>query len=238
MFIYRVLPLLLVAMVLWPVIAQEDNPCFEVSGLFNEETGDCEQIGSVEISIRSPAWLADYPTAQAAVSAFINTKRGAFFSEAAANPFFHDRPLFFEVYYSEHVYTDEVVTLLFTVIEDLGGAYPTGRIHTITMHRADDAVLTITDVFAEDVDLQATLYPHIVDQIGQDSAEMLFYDTTIWETAEAYDTFTISEDALTLLYPFERQGAINAGLLPVEIPLDDLADVLAPSFRSITTEPD
>lgn len=217
------------------ISGQGANPCVDLLGVFDEESGDCISEGSIEMSVALPGWLSEYPNAQAAVAEFHIARRTAFFAEVAEYSIVQaNRPLGFGLSYDEMTFTDDVVTLTLYAYENYAGAYPLSSLHTVTIDRAADRVLGIGDLFLDDTDIIAVLQPYVEDQLGEENMSYIFFDEAAWDDPATYNTFMLSDaddGMLTLLYPVERIGPANPGTLPVVIPLAALNTVLQPRFR-------
>jgi hypothetical protein len=196
------------------------------------ETGECDLTSGLQITVRVPAWLADYPDAMTIVDAFLAAVRRDYLLTMAEEPYrYLGRALVLEVDYQAVWHSDTVVSLLFTRYADYGWLYPDDSLHSFTFDLEADRLLTISDLLREDVTPGDAFGPILTAHFTPDELTGLYITDRLDDPA-IYETFTLGPDALTLIYPTGRQGPIHAGTLSVTIPLDDLQHILNPDIFS------
>ncbi len=186
-----------------------------------------EQRG-IHMDVSFPAWVAAYPQIDATVNAYLNAALRDHMQAMIDSDFDYvaiPRLLPFKVTYEEVSYGEDIVTLVFTAYADYGGLYPVDWLDTLTFDTSADRQLSIGDLFNADVDVPDVLRPFVEDALDPSLLESLDLSDT-----NAYAVFTLAPDTLTLLYPTERSGPTHAGMSPVVISLDDLADALNPAI--------
>jgi hypothetical protein len=175
----------------------------------------------IRIDIDTPAWLAEYPNAEAIVEDVILDARRDYLIELSYfDPCHTERERVFSVWTDETRFSETVVSLTLIFYEDVGGLYPLDSITTLTFDLEADAPLTLEDILRGDpVDVLA---PFVEDHPLAD--------------AETFEHFTLSDEALALVYPPERMGPFHAAMNSVVIPLAEID--LVPAFRRAIMEGD
>lgn len=226
----RIATVCLLLLLMAPAVATgaQDDCAFPAKP--NPETGACELNGGIHIDIHAPAWLLDYPNAQATVDAFLASARQDYLIGMAEEPYrYLGRTLVLEIDYDTVWHNDKVVTLLFTQYVDYGWLYPTDSLHSFTFDLKNDRQLSIRDLLRDDVTPEAVLAPILRERFTADDLDLL-YLTNRLDTPTIYTTFTLESDTLTLIYPTIRSGPLHAGAMSLTIPLEDLSGVLNPDL--------
>lgn len=195
-----------------------------------DEASGCAQLGGIQITINLPTLLDEYPQAQAVILEDVREQRHAYLAELLEfSGVLLERTLVFEIDYEVSQFGDTLITILLRAYYDVGGLYPLDSLRSYTIATATDRLLTIDDLFADDVDVVATLRPYIVAEYGEMAETFVYNDETL-SALESYRLFTVSEDDLTLLFPSGRSGPTHAGAFPVIIPLSELDELLNETY--------
>jgi hypothetical protein len=191
------------------------------------EDGSCDAVSEMKIIIRTPAWLSDYPNARETVMGFVSESRQSYMVSMAEEPLRDiPVPLWYEIDYEVVVYSDEIVTIVLYEYINYGGLYPVDAIYTFTFDLVEDRQITITDLLRDDARVE-DVFPPIIEAVHGEGVLEDLYMADRLDDPDAYNTFTLSPDTLTLIYPTIRQGPIHAGMLSVEILLKDLESELS-----------
>ncbi len=208
------------------LIFAQDEPCPR-NTRYDDSTSDCIYASTITLGLRYPDWLTDHPTPLDAVQGYLTASRSNFLlyltDDYATFP--QDRPLFLEITYEETAFSENIVSLIFTEFYDIGGLYPLDAIHTFTFDLENEQELNIDDIFVFDSDITAILMPFIADQLGEDFLPEIINNDGL-PGPNAFSNFVLTEDSLIMLYPPARSGPTHAGMMRVEIPLTELAEVL------------
>lgn len=218
--VHWILPILLITAHL--VSAQDYIPCIEtMGGEYDEESQNCIEHGTIEINIEYPAWILDYPFIVETIEPYIDESRADFLNSGLN--FFQERTLTLDIYYVEHHYSEEIVTLEFRSLTDYGGLYPISALQTFTFDLASEQHLTFDDLFLSDSDPLAIIAPRTSEEA---CFSCFLADENAAQNTANYENFILTETELIFLFPPVRMGAMNAGIMSVVFSLDEFDGML------------
>jgi hypothetical protein len=220
------------------VSAQEDI-CSQKGGIWSAEDTTCNIQHSIDIEISYPVTLAQYPIVEQTVDAFIQETRSQFLAGVTAPEMF-TFPVFggffLSIAYEEYRFSDEIVTLVFTVGDYTGGAHPNSYYKTFTYHLAQGRELTLFDLFVEGADPLAVISPIVQQDLQTRIGEMTDPEWIALGTAENPDNFAnfaITPDTLIFFFSPYQVAAYAAGPQQSSIPLSQLSAILVSPFNGV-----
>jgi len=195
---------------------EEPSSCAENQTL-DEKQGACVEHGTLELSLRTPQWLPQYPILQDIVGAYTTQQRMNFLTSVFTLP--QDRALIFDLDYEEFQHSERFRSVLFRVNYDIGDAVPLGEIQSFTF----DLELGIPFTLDELIEGQNPLnvFP---SRLAQEDIDAGFTSlvTGGLDDPSLFDQFVLAEEEIIFYYPSFRQGATEAGTFQASIPLADL----------------
>lgn len=148
----------------------------------------------------------------------------------------------FELGIEYHVFTSEnFVSYVFTVYEDMLGAHPNGYYHTFVFDQKTGAELALGDLFVSGSryldrisaetfsQVKAELEKRSGTPLGGEALDTVRIGTS--PTPETLQFFFIEEENLVILIPPYQAAAYAAGDFKAIIPLLSLSDILKPEYR-------
>ncbi|MBZ0297265.1 MAG: DUF3298 and DUF4163 domain-containing protein [Anaerolineae bacterium] len=217
------------------VTAQTDS-CSAVGGTWAEDEGKCNLDTTLEITMEYPIEVVGHENLQNMIDAYLGQLKRDFVG------FYNDTESHYSNGYTwtldENVqvfhYSEDVISIVFQVYEFTGGAHGNTNYNTVTYDLAADEVVTLDDVFQAGSDPFAIIAPIVEEELTLRLGEMA---DTSWieegsgENPANYQYFALTPDSLMIFFPPYQIAAYAAGTQTVEIPLTDLASVLAPAFQ-------
>jgi len=232
----RIPIILLLAVGAVAVSAQEDI-CSQKGGIWNAEDTTCNIQHSIDIEISYPVTLAQYPIVEQTVDAFIQETRSQFLAGVTAPEMF-SFPVFggffLSIGYDEYRFSEEIVTLVFTVGDYTGGAHPNSYYRTFTYDLAQGRQLSLYDLFIEGADPLSVISPIVQQDLQTRIGEMTDPEWIALGTGdnpENYANFAITPDALIFFFSPYQVAAYAAGPQQSSIPLSQISAILASPFK-------
>lgn len=231
-----VFALLSLAVAALPVAAQDDalqTACEDIWGDWNAETQRCESQVTYTIDIQYPIEYAAYDFVMEPVTALINRQRDDIL---ALRPFL-DTPLdpspgySVDLSYESYQHSENIVTLVYTLFYYTGGAHPNSNYEAFTFDLEAGRQLTFDDVFPPENNPLDVISPIVIASQIEQQGE---YADEQWITQGAgpdpanYQDFALTEDSIIFFFEPYQVAAYAYGPSQVEIPLADLAGVIAP----------
>jgi len=223
-----------------PAAAQDEDACFNKGGTWNAEEQHCAISLTVEIDIDYPLELTtDHPVIEQAVDTFLKSEHEAFLTPLFDPDFvyYSPGPMTLMVQYETVGFSDDVLSLKFTIYTFSGGAHGMTYFETMTFDLVKDVQLALSDLFLPDTDYLAVIAPMAQAAVTEQVDEMTDADWIAQGTAptpENYQNWVLTPDALVFTFEQYQVAAYAAGPQTVTIPLADLADILAPEFAPAT----
>lgn len=130
----------------------------------------------------------------------------------------------------------KAITYVYTIYEDTGGAHPNGYYRTFSFDKATGAEITLSTLFTGNYlarlsEISRAKLPAIISEKSGAPADMEYLESGTTPTAESFQNFALQGDLLVLIFPPYQVGPYALGTQFVEIPLTDIADILAPAYR-------
>lgn len=129
----------------------------------------------------------------------------------------------------------KTTTYVYMVYEDTLGAHPNAYYRTFTFNRATGEAVTLDDLLEGQYLLRlseisrAKLATQIAAASGGE-ANMEYIESGTTPTAENFQNFALKGDTLIIIFPPYQVGPWALGTQMVEIPLAEVADILAPAY--------
>ena len=142
-------------------------------------------------------------------------------------------PLALSIDYETFNFSEDVLSLKFTIYDYTGGAHGNTTFRTLTFDLAAGRELALGDLFQPGVDPLATVAPIVLADLQTQLGDMTDASWLEMGTApvpENYASWVLAEDALIFFFPPYQVAAYAAGPQTVTIPLSDLTFVLALEF--------
>ncbi len=222
------------AVAVLPAAAQDETlqtACEGLWGDWNADTQKCEAHTTYEIDIEYPVEYAAYDFITGPITDLINTQRDEILG---ARPYV-ESPLDpapgygLDLSYESFAHSDSVVSLLYTIFANTGGAHPNTYFQTYTFDLNAGTQMFFGDLFP---DTDAAL--NVIAPIAQAQLTEKFGDAAdaAWITQGAgpelanYEDFVLTEDSVVFYFEPYQVAAYVFGSSQVEIPLAELADVM------------
>jgi hypothetical protein len=219
------------------VSAQEDK-CYEKGGFWDAQQQQCVIKTGLEIDIKYPLELIQYPFVEQTVDQFLTESRSQFVADFSAYGAEAWSPGSWGLYidYETFQFSPVVLSLKFTISNYMGGAHGNSYFQTYLFDLAQERILTLDDVFVPGADIVSILAPVVQSDLAAQQGE--FADTQ-WiqegtSSLDAYMNFVITPDTLFFFFPPYQVAAYAVGPLTVQIPLSQLSGVLVPPFNGMT----
>ncbi len=200
---------------------EEPEPC-SLRQVYDEERNACTENGTIELSITTPQWINDYPIASDIVNAYVMQQRMTFLTSVFELP--QDRALYFELDYVEERYGDVLASVLFSVDYDLGGVSPLSEIRTFTFNLELGIPVELSELMLPNANPVSTFGPLVPPEAVEEGFASLISGGL--DDPALFETWILSDEGITFYYPPFRQGAVNAGLYSVFLPMDVVGSVL------------
>lgn len=238
MSILRILPVLLLLIV--ASAAAQDDLCYEKGGMWDDKIQRCAIRANFEFEITYPVELAQYEIVAQTLDAFVMEQKQLFMQiVTTASSDVEDLPSSFAGWvlsmdYALTYFSDDVVSVVYTVYEYTGGAHPNSFFRTFSFDLEANTVIEFRDMFADNADVFAVLAPlveaDLAVQMG-DFAESAWIADGTGENPDNYRNFALAEDEILFLFPPYQVAAYAAGGFEVRIPYTALSSILAPRFQ-------
>lgn len=227
--------LLALTMVL-PAAAQDEalqTACEAIWGDWNAETQKCESHTTYTIDIEYPIEYAGYDVVTSAVNQMIDTQRTEVLNlrplvDSPLDPTFgYGMGLSYESF----SHSDTIVSLLYTNYINSGGAHPNTYFRSFTFDLDAGTKLFFEDVFPDADAALAVIAPVAQAALSEkfgDSADADWIEDGAGPELINYRNFVLTEDSIIFYFEPYQVAAYVFGTSEVEIPLTDLADVMAP----------
>jgi hypothetical protein len=234
-FILIVVGLLTLALAL-PVAAQDDalqTACENMWGDWNAETQKCESSVTYSIDIEYPIEYAEYDVVTSAVNTMINTLRDEVLNmrPLVDSPLDPTNGYGMGLSYQSFQHSENVVSLLYTNYINSGGAHPNTYFQSFIFDLDAGTQVTFADLFPDEDAALAVIAPiaqaALTDKFG-DSADAEWIEDGAGPELINYRNFVLTEDSVIFYFEPYQVAAYVFGSSEVEIPLTDLADVMAP----------
>lgn len=213
----------------WP-----ENPCWAYGDRLDPETGQCTFSTGLLMDIQYPP-LPGF--AAEIVQDFINRLQASMvriFSEDFRPADDERTPWRLAIWYDSYEFSETIVSFNFRVWEGVG-THANAYFHTFIFDLENERMLTLDDLFREDVDLLETIVPLIQENLKEQFAgSNIDMDWLEGGTSHPYDYQNVVLTAEDMIFFFAR-GEIGPAILgsrQVNIPLSALNDILAPQFRT------
>lgn len=150
-------------------------------------------------------------------------------------PWMDGRQYEYAVSYAEFT-SPHFVSYRFDIYEDTGGAHPNGFYRTFVFDKAGNEVL-LPALFAPGADYvskisaeaRAQVSAELKNRLGPDAvSDPSIFGEGLAPKTENFQNFVLDEDTLRFFIPPYQAAAYAAGPFEVDIPLSDLAGMLAP----------
>jgi hypothetical protein len=142
---------------------------------------------------------------------------------------------FLSIGYDEYRFSNDIISLLFTISDYTGGAHPNSYYRTFTFDLVEEHVLTLDDVFVNTADALSVISPlvqqNLLTQAG-DMSDPTWIEQGTGFVPENYQNFAITPDELIFFFPPYQVAAYAAGPQEVHLPLEQIGSVLAAAFNS------
>lgn len=213
----------LILILAMPVAAQSDDLCFNKGGIIDEETGECQLVTNMEISLTYPVELADYSFVLDEVDAYYETVRSQFLdfiTSSGSVPV--PGPYALDVSYEIPTHNEDLLSIVFYHYEFTGGAHGNTYLQTMTFDLAAETELTLADLFDDGTipldDISDYVATTLEDRLGADATFPEGY------TADEinFQFWTVAEDGVTFYFPPYQVAPYAAGVQTVTIPYADL----------------
>ncbi len=215
--------------------AQYDDPCMAHGGQTNED-GQCVLTMGLTIEIDYPLELAEHEIIASTIDPFIDEIRGEFVNMATSSFQPAPGPYALAAGYETTQYSEDIISLIYTVYEFTGGAHGNTNFWTYTFDLANGTVISLEDIFLPDSDPLAVIAPiaeaQILERLG-DAADTQWVAEGTGNNPVNYQNFSLDADGITFYFPPYQVAAYAVGTQTVMIPFADLADVLAPEFAAV-----
>jgi len=217
-------------------VAAQEDACYQKGGTWNADESKCVIAHSIEASIDHPIELAQHPIVEQTVDAFINETRTQFLSSVTAPEMFaFPAPggFFLSMAHDEYRFSNDIVSLVFTVSDYTGGAHPNSYYQTFTFDLAQERLLTLDDLFVDGVVALSVIFPIVQQDLTErlgDMADASWIEQGTGVVPENYRNFAITPDELIFFFPPYQVAAYAAGPFEVHIPLSAISTVLAAPY--------
>lgn len=230
------LVLLLAATLALPVTAQDDArqlACEKLWGDWDAEAERCVNEVSYTIGFQYPVEYAAFDFVIEPVNALINQQRDEILG---LRPYL-DTPIdptagyFLDMTYEDFTHGDNIVSLVYTVFYFTGGAHPNSFFETFTFNLDTGERLGLYDVFPEagnPLDVIAPVVQAALTEKFGDAADAEWIASGAGPDPVNYQDFALTDDSVIFYFEPYQVAAYVFGPSEVEIPLSDLAAVMAP----------
>lgn len=223
-----------------PAAAQDsEQDCFDKGGTWNTDEQRCVFYLALEIDIDYPLELTtEYPFIEQAVDRFLGQERAAFLSPLLDPEFvyYSPGPMTLYVRYETEGFSEDFLSLNFTVYTYSGGAHGMTYFETMTFYLAKEIQISLFDVFLPDAAFLEVISPMAIaaltEQLG-DMADAEWIANGAGPQLENYQNWMLTPDALVFIFEAYQVAAYAAGPQTVTIPLADLQDILGPEFAPV-----
>ena len=216
--------------------AQGESPCF-FGGYTDETAANCVYLVGIDVDITYPNWVNDYDFARETVLNFLTQARDPFWEAATADLSTMFNPWMLQITPEDFTYSPGVRSILFTIVDYMGGAHPNTYYTTFVFDLSLERQLTLDDLFTDTTAALAIVSPivqqHVLDQLGSDYTDTQWLETGTGTNPANYQNFVFSEEGLLCVFPPYQLAAYAAGSFRVTIPYETLAGVLAPEFQGV-----
>lgn len=214
-------------------IVSAQDPCMDVGGMIDPETGKCVQRAALDVQINYPVELVGTP-AQFAVDLYLAELQDDFidnFIEFTPEPFSSGPWSLYVDYeiYNRPGFSRDVV---FIVSEYTGGAHPFGFFKIFVFSESDGTEIRLASLFEPGSNPYATLAQVIPARLNEQSPDL--YDPAFFAFTEdplLYQKFVLTSDAIIFFFDQYEIAPGAAGNIKVRVPLTDLAGILIPALR-------
>ncbi|MCC6800531.1 MAG: DUF3298 and DUF4163 domain-containing protein [Anaerolineae bacterium] len=222
-----------------PVAAQQEDACFNKGGTWSVEEQRCKISLTVEVNIDYPLELTTaYPVIEEAVDRFLVEERAMFLAPLSDPEFvyYSPGPMTLLVQYETESFSEDYLSLKFTVYTFSGGAHGMTYFETMTFDLVKEIQLALSDLFLPEKDFLEVIAPiaqaAVAEQLG-DMADADWIAQGAGPVLENYQNWMLTPDALVFTFEPYQVAAYAAGPQTVTIPLADIADILAPEFAPV-----
>lgn len=219
------------------VAQAQDDACFEKNGFWDAEQQRCVIKTGLEINIKYPLELIQYPLVEQTVDDFLANTRGEFISEFLGYGVIMWSPGPWGLYidYEIFQFSPMMLSLKFTVSNYTGGAHGNSYFQTYLFDLEHERLLTLEDIFAPGTDIVSLLAPIVRQDLAAQQGE---YADIQWiqdgtSSLEAYMNFVITPETLFFFFPPYQVAAYAVGALTVPIPLSQISGTLMPPFNGM-----
>lgn len=228
----RTITLLLLALLILvaPASAQDDDPCYQRGGFYNDE-GKCVLSMGLTIDIQMPVTPGNYYL-EGQINTYLFGERARFLGDwiqyGVGESF--SMPWELEIHYEEFGFGPTVIGYRFDIYTYTGGAHPNSDYHTIVVDTADERRLRLDDFFQPGVDiypiLETLISPQLYDRLGEGA----FFAEGVAPFAENYEDWIPAMDGLHLYFAPYQVAPYAAGPQEVVVPWEDLAPYTNPGY--------
>jgi hypothetical protein len=217
--------------------AQEDDPCYAINGSPDPETEECILTGGLDIRMALPLELAEHPYALGVAAQFLQEVRAAMIQNYAAgnsDTTYLTFPWSLYSLYDIYQYSEDVISINFTISEYTGGAHPNSYFRSFTFDVVAEQEIALADLFLPDSDPFSVIGPlveaDLLLQQGGNADPAWISEGTSTNPAN-YQNFALDEDSLILFFPPYQVGPYALGTFAVVLPLNQLSSILADPFK-------
>ncbi len=208
-----------------------DEACLQKGG--NMTDGQCILSADMKISVQYPLDLAQNAFVADTIDPFIEQTKNDFLSALEQGFIPGSSQYELDVNTEQMQYSDDVVSLVFSVYGYMGGAHGTSSYQTFTFDLAAGEVVTLDEVFQPDSDYLSVIDPLVEQALKDQIGDMIDPDWLTQGTGvdpENYRHFALDSDAMVFYFDQYQVAAGAAGTQSVRIPLSEISDVLAPEY--------
>ena len=232
----RILIVIIASLICVITASAQEDVCYEKGGAWNPDESTCLISHAITVEVDYPITLAHHPIVEQTVDAFINETRGQFLAGVTAPEMFTfptAAGFFLSIAYDEYRFSEDIISLVFTVSDYTGGAHPNSYYRTFTFDLAQTRVLIVDDLFVNTADALAVISPivqqDLLARLG-DMSDATWIEQGTGLIPENYQNFAITPDELIFFFPPYQVAAYAAGPQEVAIPLSQIRSALAAPF--------
>ena len=213
--------------------AQGGDPCQEVGGMVDDQTGKCMQRANVDIQISYPVEIATLSPAKFAIDDYLARLQDDFLDGfiASAPEFTGFGPWSLYVDYALYYRPGFSVGVVLTISEYTGGAHPFSYYKTFLFGETDGLEVRLASLFEPGSNPYATLAQVVPAKLQEQYPGL--YDPTFAPLTEdplSYQKFTLTADSIIFFFGQYEVGPGAAGTLQAVIPLAELGGILVPAL--------
>lgn len=219
---------------LMPVVAQEDA-CYAKNGVWQSDTQKCVMNSGVHVAADYPLEFTDYPNASSVIDAFLLDQQKSFIAsytpDYALPSYANDWTM--NISYEPYQYKDTVRSVVFNMSFYTGGAHPNSGYKSFNFDVAQDAELTLADLFVNGAvpydTLSGLVQADLKTQLG-DMSDASMIEAGAGNNPDNYQSWVITDEGLTFFFDPYQVAAYAAGPQQVTIPFSTLNGLLKAEF--------